>query len=41
LAALTFVLKSDLMPKELPVFRKQETRIELMEAGRRKIEYAG
>jgi hypothetical protein len=29
------------MPKELAAFRKQETRIELMEARRRKAEYAG
>jgi hypothetical protein len=28
LAAFTFVLPSDLIPKELAVFRKQETRIE-------------
>jgi hypothetical protein len=28
LAAFTFVLTSDLMPKELAAFRKQETRIE-------------
>jgi hypothetical protein len=47
LAAFAFVLTSDLMPKELTTFRKQETRIEnlesrieLMEARRRKAESA-
>jgi hypothetical protein len=40
LAAFTFVVPSDLMPKEHAAFRKQETRIELMEARRRKVEYS-
>jgi hypothetical protein len=41
LAAFTFVLTSDLMPKELAGFAKQDTRIELMETRRQKVEYAG
>jgi hypothetical protein len=41
LAMFTFVLTSDLMPKDVAAFRKQETRIELMEARWRKVEYAG
>jgi hypothetical protein len=41
LAAFTFVLTSDLMPKDLAAFCRQETRIELMEARRRNVEYPG
>jgi hypothetical protein len=41
LAAFIFVLTSDLIPKELAAFRKQETGMELMEVRRRKVEYAG
>jgi hypothetical protein len=41
LAAFTSVLTPDLMPKDLAALRKQKTRIELMEARRRKVEYAG
>jgi hypothetical protein len=41
LAAFTFILTSDLMPKQLAAFRNHEMRIELMEARRRKVEYAG
>jgi hypothetical protein len=39
LDVFTLVLTSELMPKELAAFRKQERRIKLMETRWRKVEY--